>query len=92
MGENAIFDAKTELAFTKAAGLFSESIPGALIQMLAFIGGTDQSLVVVLSIASSVITRAFISTFISYDLDVDKFRRKINPDEYGYIPDGMWKR
>jgi len=92
MEEKSIMDAKTELAYTKAAGLFAESLPGALIQMLAFIAGTDQSLVVVLSLASSVITGAFISTFISYDLDVDKRRRKFRPDTYGYIPDGLWKR
>ena len=90
--KDSILDARAELAFQKAVSLFTESIPGAMIQMYALVAGTDQSVAVVISLASSILTASFISTFVSYDLDVDKHRRKMNPDTYGYIPNGMSAR
>ena len=44
------------------------------------------------SICVSVLTIAFASTTISYDLDVDPVNRSINPKFYGAVPNSSFKR
>ncbi|GMH62724.1 hypothetical protein TrST_g11301 [Triparma strigata] len=88
----ALVDPKIEMMITKSSELLCEAIPGAIIQMYAFLTGSNQSGVAVFSLVMSVFTAAFTSTGISFDFDTDKFQRAINLDFYGYVPDGIKKK
>ncbi|GMH90152.1 hypothetical protein TL16_g11681 [Triparma laevis f. inornata] len=85
-GKDTLMDYKTEWAFMKGTELFTEAIPGTLIQMYAYLGGTDQSSAALFSLVSSVATAAFTSTIISYDMDMDAMSRRAFPKFFGYIP------
>ncbi|GMH73477.1 hypothetical protein TrST_g4717 [Triparma strigata] len=84
--KDSLFDFKTEWAFMKGAELFTEAIPGALIQCYAYLNGTDQGKAALFSLISSVVTAAFTSTIISYDMDMDQLSRKAFPKFFGYMP------
>ena len=89
--KNTEFDPMTEMTFTKGIELFSESIPGILIQTSAILDTMEQGgrlrRRLVLSLLSSITTTGFISASISYDFDTEPSRRAYNPGYYGYIPD-----
>ena len=65
MEENSVVDANTELIFLRFVELFTESIPGSCIQMLAFISQRDSPFLVQLSLTSSIFTAAALSCSIS---------------------------
>ncbi|GMH78900.1 hypothetical protein TL16_g07970 [Triparma laevis f. inornata] len=75
----AVTDPKREMMYVKAIELFTEAIPGALIQTYVFLVGSNQTSAAVLSLIVSVFTAAFTATSISYDLDVDKLKRMQTP-------------
>jgi hypothetical protein len=76
---------------TKCAELFAECIPGAIIQAIAFVSG-KQSTVALLSLASSILTAAFIAASISIEKDIDKDGRIRSPDFYGFVPlESRWR-
>ena len=87
-----MMDPKSEMMMTKSAELFTEAIPGALIQMYAFLVGSNQSNAAIFSLIVSVFTSSFTATGISFDFDVDKGKRKYTPDFYGFVPDGTKKK
>ena len=87
MEEHHVFDAKTELAFTKCVEMVCESIPGCLLQMYVVLKVGDTSTKAVTSVVISALTTGFASGTISYDYDTDPENRKKSPDFYGYIPD-----
>ncbi|GMI36375.1 hypothetical protein TeGR_g14709 [Tetraparma gracilis] len=89
MHEHHVLDAKMELAFTKCAEMFCESIPGCILQVTALIqgGSGGQMGTKVLSIIVSAITTGMGSAAISYDFDSDPEKRRKLPSFYGYLPD-----
>ena len=79
-----------ELAATKMIEMFCESIPGAVIQCLAYmelVGRGKRSSEALFSILISAATTGFTSASIAYDFDTDPDRRKRKPEFYGCIPD-----
>ncbi|GMI07708.1 hypothetical protein TrVE_jg4984 [Triparma verrucosa] len=85
---DTLIDPKTEMVTHKGLELFTEAIPGTLIQMYAFFAGSTHSSAANFSLLTSVITASFTATGISYDLDTDRYKRQRGPEFYGYIPGG----
>ena len=85
--EHNLFDAKTELVFTKMVEMFCESVPGACLQMytLLWYGGGDSMTQKVTSIVISAFTTGMGSAAISYDFDADPVKRNQNPTFYGKL-------
>ncbi|GMH56469.1 hypothetical protein TL16_g02141 [Triparma laevis f. inornata] len=83
----SMFAPKSELIYTKGAELFTEAIPGTMIQMYAFLTGSNHSSTAIFSLIVSVVTAAFTSNGLSFDQDLDKEKRKHSPDFYGYVPE-----
>ncbi|GMH85310.1 hypothetical protein TrVE_jg7805 [Triparma verrucosa] len=78
-----------ELIMCRCMELFSESIPGAILQSYAILVGKDQGLSLILSLTSSVLSGSFISAAMGYEKDTDKNTRRHSPQFYGYIPEGF---
>ena len=55
--------------------------------MYAYLKGSDRSSAAALPLIVSVFTAAFTSAGISFDMDIDKYKRELTPNFYGYIPD-----
>ena len=85
---DTLIDPKTEMVTHKGLELFTEAIPGTLIQMYAFFAGSTHSSAANFSLLTSVITASFTATGISSDLDTDRYKRQRGPEFYGYIPGG----
>jgi hypothetical protein len=86
-------DPMFEMSLMKCVEMFSEAIPGVIIQLMAIVTsdkgvGTSAWL----SVAVSAITTGFASATISYDWDTDPANREVAPDFYGYIPAKATKR
>ncbi|GMI08579.1 hypothetical protein TrVE_jg7387 [Triparma verrucosa] len=88
----AMMNPKSEMGYAKGSELFTEAIPGTIIETYAFLTGSNQSGGAVFSLVMSVFTAAFTSTGISFDKDLDKYSRATAPDFYGYVPDGTKKK
>ena len=87
--ENAMFDPKFELTYCKGVELFTESIPGTILQAAVYLSTKKaRTNYQVFSICTSMLTTAFTTTTISFDWDVGVTQRLYSPDFYGYIPDG----
>ena len=86
--EGSLVDPKLEMMFTKGGELLCEAIPGTLIQMYAYLQGGDRSNAAAFSLIVSVFTAAFTSAGVSFDFDVRKDPREIEPSFFGYVPDG----
>jgi len=86
--ENSMMTPTVEMLVCKCAELVSESIPGTILQVTAFLTAkgarTDFQ---VFSICTSILTTAFTSTIISFDMDTNPLMRRTN-SFYGYVPDG----
>jgi len=75
-----------ELVMVKCSELFTEAIPGAIIQLSALLElGSKSSNNAVFSSGFSIFTAAFTSTVISWDFDTNKEFRKVEPSFYGYV-------
>jgi hypothetical protein len=94
--EHQAFDAKSELAFTKAGEMFAESIPGCVLQLyvvLKFLAmGEQVSERAVFSIVLSALTTGYSSSTLTYDYDSDPSKRRTEPKFYGFIPDDARSR
>jgi hypothetical protein len=88
----SVMDPKTEMMFIKGVELFTEAIPGTIIQAFAYLTGSNQSSAAVLSLLISIFTAAFTSTGISFDKDLDKPSRRHTPKFYGYVPNSTIKK
>jgi hypothetical protein len=75
-----------ELTFSKVAELVFESIPSCLLQVFAYLQGSNRSVSAQMSIIVSVLSVAFCSTTISFDFDLTTSYRRTCPQFYGYIP------
>ena len=86
--DDAMVDQLTELSFNKMGEMGTESIPGCVLQCYVYLISTSDQVgsFALLSIAASCLTTGFASASISFDVDVDVRRRKVQPQFYGYIP------
>lgn len=78
----SVMDAKTEMMFVRGIELFTEAIPGTIIQMYALLTGSVQTKGAMFSTLVSIFTAAFTSTTIAFDKDMDKLCRVQTPDFY----------
>jgi len=86
-------DTLYEMIFIKAVELFTEAIPGVIIQLLAILTADEAvSMAAWLSLGASALSAEFISATISYDFDTNPTKRKESPGFYGYIPASAKKR
>ena len=96
--EHHLLSAQLELAAMKGVELFSESIPGCVLQMYALfdlmLSGGNQAIITEarVSIAISALVTGYTSATLSYDFDTDPSKRRRSPAFYGYIPDEPQKR
>ena len=68
----------------KVNELFSETLIGAVVQMYAAVTATESpGALPLISIAMSIMTSAYASATISYDLDTDPENRKMFPGFFG---------
>lgn len=74
-----------EMLYLRGVKLITECIPGCLIQAIAYIN-TEQTTVATLSLASSILTAAFISASTSIEKDINRESRINFPKFYGFLP------
>ena len=86
MKDRQLIDPKMEQTAGKCAEMFSEAIPGAIIQLSAIMSRGSVSSAAGTSLIISALTTGFTSASLSYDWDVDPFKRNENPKFYGYVP------
>ncbi|GMH84142.1 hypothetical protein TrST_g12287 [Triparma strigata] len=82
--KNTMLDPLTEMLMFKSTELCFECIPGAIIQTMGFVNG-GHSLLAIMSLISSILTAAFISTSITIEKDVDKESRNYAPNFWGLV-------
>ncbi|GMI32518.1 hypothetical protein TeGR_g2179 [Tetraparma gracilis] len=80
-----------ELVATKITEVFCEALPAAFIQadfIITRVGnGESVSIATFGSIAMSIMATAYALQTMTYDLDVDPVRRRLDPKVYGFVPD-----
>jgi hypothetical protein len=76
-----------ELVWSRNAEMFSEAIPGFVIQSVAFLTSKDKSTSAALSLLLSAGSASMVSTTTAYDSDIDVDHRKLHPEVCGMIPD-----
>eukprot|EP00519_Triparma_laevis_P006728 CAMPEP_0182514522 /NCGR_PEP_ID=MMETSP1321-20130603/35892_1 /TAXON_ID=91990 /ORGANISM="Bolidomonas sp., Strain RCC1657" /LENGTH=364 /DNA_ID=CAMNT_0024721731 /DNA_START=33 /DNA_END=1127 /DNA_ORIENTATION=+ len=74
------------MMYIRTIELFAECIPSVLIQTLAFVDGSGRTAVAKLSLASSILTAAYIATSMSIEKDANASGRRRRPDFYGFLP------
>ena len=86
--DEVMVDQLTELVANKSIEMGTESIPGCVLQCWVYLTSSSDQVgnFALLSIAASCLTTGFASASISFDVDVDVRRRKVQPQFYGYIP------
>lgn len=77
---------------TKLAEMFSESIPGTILQMYALVKSNKPSKGLIFSISISALTTGFASATVSFDKDTSPAGRKNAPSFYGYVANRGPKR
>ncbi len=91
MDKHQVFNPLIELWCTKVLLMFSQSIPGSVLQMYALLkqvrGGEYISRVAVGSVCISLWATGFTAAMLSYDFDTDPGGRRTNPAFYGFIKD-----
>ena len=75
-----------EMNMVRAIELFTEALPGAIIQLLAIVAGKHHGAMPVLSLLSCLCSASFISACLSYEKDTDPKSRASAPYFYGFIP------
>ncbi|GMI58148.1 hypothetical protein TeGR_g1628, partial [Tetraparma gracilis] len=85
--QGVAFEPLQEMAFVKNAELFSEALPGLVLQMIAFTTSATRSKAMFGSILISAGSAALISTCTTYDMDTSPVKRKESPAIYGIVPD-----
>jgi hypothetical protein len=91
-----VFDPMTEMTSMKVVEIFSEAIPGVIIQLMAILTATGDDKTVAteawISLAVSALSTGFAGATISYDWDTDPGKRERVPQFYGYVPSNAAKR
>jgi hypothetical protein len=83
----AAFGPSAEMAYSKAAELFTEAAPGMVIQSIGFLTSKKKSNAALLSLVISAGSAALASTAVTYDVDTNPNNRKIFPSLHGIVPD-----
>jgi hypothetical protein len=78
-------DPVTEMILGRDIEMFTESIPGAVLQAIFLLSGGWTTAVVV-SIAISCLSTAFTATMLAYDIDTNAAKRSHEPENYGCGP------
>jgi len=81
-----------ELTYNKSIEMSFEAIPSSIFQLYAFIISPRRPQIAIYSILISIFTIAFVSTTISYDLDVDPTNRRVERKFYGAVPNSSYRR
>ena len=89
--KDALMDPFLEMTCVKCSELFTESIPGIIIQLSAMLSALEAgdaiSTMAYVSLLVSMLSTGFISGTLSYDFDTDPKKRAFNPEFYGFVPD-----
>ena len=75
----SVTNPKIEMILSKLSELFTEAIPGSLIQSYAFLTGANQTTAAIFSIIVSIFCAAFTSAGVSFDMDLDRASRAQTP-------------
>ena len=86
MAERQSFDPLSEMTYIRGIEMFSEAIPGVIIQLSAMLSFGSVSMASIISLVTSALTTGFISSSLSYDWDTDPKKRAESSEFYGYIP------
>jgi len=82
-------DPMTEMTFMRMVEMFAESVPGALIQIMAILTASSEERTTIAEWGSLAITAfsvGYVSASMSYDWDTTPKLREQSPTFYGYIP------
>jgi hypothetical protein len=90
--DGAPIDTAAERNFCKVAETVCESVPSSIIAMVALLLSGRWALVPGVSIVISWITTAVKATSVSFDLDTDRPKRKLNSWFYGFVPSVLARR
>jgi len=83
----------SELMVNKGLELFTEGIPGCVLQLFVWLSSPeDAGSYALVSIAISALTTGYTSAIMAFVLDVDLDRRKNQPKFYGYVLDDHGSR
>ena len=80
-----IFSTVQEAVFCKCIEMIFESIPGSIIQAVAWIDNGASDFAPLLSILLSCLSTGYIMTSITYDLDIDPNTRR-DFKHHGWVP------
>ncbi|GMH87346.1 hypothetical protein TrST_g11871 [Triparma strigata] len=73
-----------EMMYIRTIELFAECIPSVLIQTIAFVDGSERAAAANLSLASSILTAAYIATSISIEKDANASSRRADQTSTGF--------
>ncbi|GMI51818.1 hypothetical protein TeGR_g9198 [Tetraparma gracilis] len=84
----AAMDPLNEMVSCRIIELFTEAIPGLILQAVACMGQEEsRSRYTILSLVLSAASAGLICTSATYDVDTAPESRKVSPHLYGFIPD-----
>ena len=72
------------MMYIRTIELFAECIPSVLIQTIAFVDGSERAAAANLSLASSILTAAYIATSISIEKDANASSRRADQTSTGF--------
>jgi hypothetical protein len=83
----AAFTMMEEMAYGRTIELFTEAVPGIVLQSISLIKSKKKSKAAVISLLISAASAALTSASITYDIDTSPVERKCDPDLFGVVPD-----
>jgi hypothetical protein len=86
--DHAKIEPVIEMMTSKLIEIFTEAIPGAVIQTAAILTTGKVTKTAIASIFFSVCATAFTSSALAFDYDIDPANRKKDPKWHGYVPPG----
>ena len=87
-----LWDAETEIAYSRVFEISAESIPSGVLQLRAYLKAKQRTNTALASIIVSAVTIAFAGVVISWDLDTSPKYRKKDPEFFGYIKNDPFSR
>ena len=86
------FEPIIEMICTKVIEILAESMPSAIFQIFMYLKSDYKSNFTFVSIILSAFTIAYTVSTITYDVDIEPSKRKLDKDFYGFIPDEITKK
>jgi hypothetical protein len=90
--EGQAFAPADVLFATKCTEVIAEAVPGAIFQTYTYMHNPLRPRAVLISIVSSVLSTAYIISYMSFDVDCSSEKKKNNPGFSGYMKDKAWER